>query len=98
MAGWEATGADYNRKAAALEKKEKGLRAYDKANGTNRLGEHHKEEARKLQETKRAYYAKQNKPPVTQNSPTTVNVPGWRVVVLGSSGGISVRGYYRDNA
>jgi hypothetical protein len=34
--------------------------------------------------------------PVTQNSPTKVRVPGWRVIVLGSSGGLTVRGYYRD--
>lgn len=91
MAGWEATGADYNRKAAALDKKEKGLRAYDKKHGTNRMAEHSRDEQRKLEETKRNYYANQNKAPVTQHSPTKVNVPGWRVIVLGGSGGLKGR-------
>lgn len=29
--------------------------------------------------------------PVTHNSPTKVHVPGWKVIVLGGSGGIRVR-------
>lgn len=95
--GYDATGAEYNRKARALEKKEKGLRAYDKAHGTNRMAEHSRDEQRKYDEGKRAYNEQQrNKAPVTQNSPTTIHVPGWREIVLGSSGGMTVRGYYRD--
>lgn len=60
------------------------------------------QEAQDTQERKakrQAYLEQQEKDnlqPVTHNSPTKVHVPGWRVIVLGSSGGISVRGYYRD--
>lgn len=44
---------------------------------------------------KRQAYLKQqekdNLQPVEQHSPTKVRVPGWKVIVLGGSGGIRVR-------
>lgn len=89
--GYDATGADYDRKRKALETKEAGLRAYDKEHGTNRLAEHSRDEQRKYDEGKRAYNARQNMQPVEQHSPTQIHVPSWKTIVLGGSGGIRVR-------
>ena len=36
------------------------------------------------------------KQPVEQHSPTQIHVPAWKTIVIGGSGGVRVKGYYRD--
>lgn len=35
-------------------------------------------------------------PPLEQHSPTQIHVPAWKTVIIGGSGGVRIRGYYRD--
>jgi hypothetical protein len=85
-------GKERTKRERELEKTDKANRAYDKKHGTRRYAEGQQREADQFEAHKKAVRAEQNtKPPVTQHSPTKVNVPGWRVIVLGGSGGLKGR-------
>lgn len=66
----------------------------DRNMDTSIEGQQEAEDTRNRKAQRQAYLKQQEKEnlqPVEQHSPTKVRVPGWKVIVLGGSGGIRVR-------